>query len=261
MLAIIGDEVAARREAVGMTQQELGAYTHCSRKTVGSYEQGPLVPPRYFIELADTALDAAGSIVRLWRRLNDDAIPDWFFWYSRMEAMATEIRHFEANLIPGLLQTEGYAEAVFNVLQPPPTKNHLERQIAVRVGRQHILTREDPPVTWFVLDEAMFQRWPLDRSVVQPQLRHIMDVAALPNVVIQVLPCRSGLHPAPHGLMTYLSFAEADDAGYVEPFGGGSIISDPTTLANMRRTYDVLRAEALSASATEKFLSNLLEQV
>jgi transcriptional regulator with XRE-family HTH domain len=261
ILSHLGEEIAAHREAIGMTQEELGRYTICSRKTVSAYEMGTLLPPKPFIERAEVALSVPGTFIRLWRKMNDGPYPDWFFWYARMEALATEVRHFEAHLIPGLLQTEAYARAIYEIHQPPLSREKVDEHVQARLARQEILTRDEPPNVCFVLDEAMFRRWPRGPGLVRPQLEHILDVSRLPNVSVQVIPFDHGQHVGLFGLMTLLSFADGDDCGYEEPVGGGRVLTDPTTVATVRHRYDLLRTDALSRDKSQDFLSTILENV
>ncbi|MYV98791.1 helix-turn-helix transcriptional regulator [Streptomyces sp. SID3343] len=257
ILRHLGEEIAAQREAVGMTQEELGQYTICSRKTVSAYELGTLLPPKPFIERAEAAIRIPGTLMRLWRKLNDGPQLDWFARYLRMEAQAVEIRHFESHLIPGLLQTEAYARAVYEIGHAQPAKR-IDEHVEARMARQKVLTRSDPPDVWFVLDEAMFRRWPKVHGLVQPQLEHVLNVSRLPNVRVQVTPFEDGQHVGMFGLMTLLSFTGGDDCVYEEPVGSGRILTDPTIVANVQRRYDLLRADALSRAKTEEFLTGIL---
>lgn len=261
LLKLLGEEIQARREAAGFTQQRLGEFTHCSRKAIGAYEQGVLLPPPEVVELAERALGNVGSIRRIYQRVTPIGYPDWFKMAAALERIAEEIRHFEAQLMPGLLQTEAYARAVLSTRQPPTPDEVLDEQVALRVARSDIFKAGHAPHVSFVLDEAVFRRWPKDPTVRVPQLEHVLKVSALPNVALQVIPFDAGHYSSMDGLLTYMSFAEAEDCAYVEPPGGGQVITNLTVLANLRRTYDLLRAEALSPAATEEFITHLLERM
>lgn len=261
ILAFMAKEIAIRREALGLSQAELGVRTLSSRQKVTSYEVGTRVPQQDFIERADDVLGFHGTLFRLWEDLMSGRYPAWFVWYARMEARASRIWHYESDLIPGLLQTRDYAHSVFATVQPPLPQQELDGYVTARMGRQCIFERDDPPEAWFILDEAVFHRWPRRRESIRPQIERVLEVARLPSVTLQVIPFAFGHHSATDGLRTYLSFEGGDDVGYVEPFGGGMVISNPGNLALMRRTYDLLRAEALPPAASDDFLCDLMETV
>lgn len=254
LVSYFGSELRALREEAGMTQTELGRLALQSPKTISDYESGKLVPRREFAELADAALGAKGMLVRLWQAMTDGTYPTWFHWYAQLEERAREIKHFEATMVPGLLQSEEYVRAMFRIDEPPKNDEEFERHVAARLKRQQIIFREDPPEYWAILDEAVLHRWPKDRSIIKPQLEHLLELGQLQHVHLHVIPFASGFHPCMAGFMALLSVDSHDDYAYVEPPGGGLLRTDPKSVATYRRRYDVLLSETLSAHDSEQMI-------
>ncbi|WP_331767105.1 helix-turn-helix transcriptional regulator [Embleya sp. NBC_00896] len=261
LLGYLGREIRVRRELGGLTQADLGERTYCSPKLISAIESGVRVPQPAFISLADSALAADHALVRLWQEMTDGRVTTPFQWYLRLEEQATRVCHFEPQLIPGLLQIERYARASYEMHQPPLSKERIDELVERRIARQDVLTREDAPEVWMIVDEAVFGRWPSDHHVVKPQLEHMLAASKLPNLTLQVVPFVQGHYSAMQGVMTLLAFEDGDDCGYVEPVSGGQIIYDPTTVATMRRRYDLLRAEALPPAASARLIHSLLEDL
>jgi transcriptional regulator with XRE-family HTH domain len=131
---------------------------------------------------------------RGWWHTYSDAIPPQFVLFIGLESAAARLRHYESELIPGLLQTEAYATEVHRIYDPSRTDEGIGRWVGVRLGRQALLTRTRPaPPTFDVLiNEAALRRPMVNRAAMADQLRHITEVARLPNVTIRVLPFQAG---------------------------------------------------------------------
>jgi hypothetical protein len=158
-----------------------------------------------------------------WQRYSD-ILASWFRTYVDLEAAATLIRAYEGQLIPGLLQTEEYVRAVIRGAQLDETPESMEHRVALRMTRQQLLERSDPPPPrlWVVVDEAALRRPVGDAKVMRAQLERLSEAAALPNVTLQVLPFGAGAHPAMSGAFSILRFADQDlpDLVYVEHLSG-----------------------------------------
>ena len=131
-----------------------------------------------------------------WWHAYSDTIEPRFATYIGLESAASEIRIYEVTLIPGLLQTEDYARAVIAAGAVDGAPEAVERNVAVRMARQPTLLTEDPPQLWTVLDEAALHRRVGGSELMRMQLERLLEMSALPNVAIQVLPFGAGAHPA-----------------------------------------------------------------
>ncbi|MCF2531961.1 helix-turn-helix domain-containing protein [Yinghuangia soli] len=262
-MGFLGREIQIRREAAGLTQQELGRQTLTSRQLLAAIEAGTRIPKQSFIERAEIVLRAGGTLRRLYDDMMDGLYGPWFGHFVKLEKTAKEIRVFSAQLVPGLLQTEEYARALYETHEPPRSAKEIEEQVAARMARQQILVRADPPPprAWFILDEAVLRRWPNAPDVARPQLRKLLEVGKLPHVTILVVPFAQGTHAGRDGSQIVLSFEDSEDIGYVEPVGGGLVVTDFLRVAEMRARHDVLLSEALSADQSAKLIREIEESL
>jgi hypothetical protein len=153
-----------------------------------------------------------------WWHRDGDILPSWFQSYLGLEAAASMIRSYEVQFVPGLLQTSDYARAVIMLGHARASTREIERRVGLRMKRQELLTRKNPPTLWVVIDEAALRRPIGGATVMADQIRHLIDMARKPNVRIQVIPFLSGGHAAAGGPFSILRFPESDlsDVVYVE---------------------------------------------
>jgi hypothetical protein len=125
-----------------------------------------------------------------------EAYPKWFQSFVTLEAEAVGIEDFEVQLVPGLLQTEEYARAVFELAWPLPDEEEISQMLRARLERQHVLDRKTPPSLWVVLDESILIRRVGTARIMAEQLAHLVVMAKRPNLILQVLPIdRAGRAP------------------------------------------------------------------
>ncbi|MDG4815878.1 helix-turn-helix transcriptional regulator [Micromonospora sp. WMMD956] len=198
---------------------------------------------------------------RGWWHSYGDAIPEWFELYVGLEAAATRLRTFEAQLIPGLLQTEAYATRVYEVARPEMSREEIQRGVAVRRGRQALLTRTTPRAPQFdvLLDEAV-----LRRGVDAEQLKHLVTVSRQPNVSVRVVPCSAGLH---RGNMTSGTFTILDFEGGKEPslvysdsLTGALYLDKPAEVATYGEVWVGMERSALTEAASRKLIASIGEE-
>ncbi|GGM52645.1 transcriptional regulator [Longimycelium tulufanense] len=146
-----------------------------------------------------------------------DSAPNWFRRYAALEREASEVRCVEAELVPGLLQSEGYAEAIMATARAFAGAEEVERRVQTRLARQQLLTREDPPAPlfWFVINEAVLRRAVGGPDVMREQLKHLLGAAELPNVDLRVLPFAAGEHAAVGFSFWILRFGDDPSADVV----------------------------------------------
>lgn len=178
-----------------------------------------------------------------WHRYSD-LLPSWFSTYLGLEQAAIKIRTYEAHLVPGLLQTPDYARAVLTLGSDDADT---ERRVDVRRLRQEILFRVDPPVVWAVIDEAALHRPVGGPDVHREQMEHLIELAGLPNVTIQVLPFSAGEHAAAGSSFSILRFSEAElpDVVYLEHLTSALYLDRRQDLAQYRSVMDRLSVQAL----------------
>jgi len=152
-----------------------------------------------------------------WHRFGD-VLPSWFHSYLGLEAACQLIRTYEVQFVPGLLQTPDYARAVVLLGHRRAPADEIERRVSLRMERQKLLTRTDPPQVWAVVDEAALRRPMGSPEVMRQQLAALVEATKLPNVRLQVIPFHAGGHAAAGGAFTILRFPDQDlpDVVYIE---------------------------------------------
>ncbi|MFC4535423.1 helix-turn-helix domain-containing protein [Sphaerisporangium dianthi] len=199
-----------------------------------------------------------------WWHAYNDVIPQWFQVYIGLEAEALSLRNYESELIHGLLQTEDYARAVYQAARLTDSVEEVERHVALRMARQDIIMKsEDPLQFWAVLNEATVRRVVGGAAVMREQLRRLVDVAALPNVTLQVLPYAIGAHAAMLGPYAILSFSDrgGDDVAYLEHATGSLYLERPDEVRRYALMFDHLRASALDPRDSLTLITRATEAI
>ncbi|MEN3305537.1 MAG: hypothetical protein V7603_1739 [Micromonosporaceae bacterium] len=198
---------------------------------------------------------ARGAQQRGWWQNYGDVLPDWFEFYVGLEAEASIVRSYEAESVPGLLQTEDYARAMY-VLTAGETD--LDRKVQARIQRQAVLHREPPADLHVVLNEAVLVRPVGGARVMAQQLDHLADLAKLPNVTLRVLPFANGGHPAMTTPYVILNFADAPEESivYLENLTNGQVLEEPEHVRGYNLVHDKLTGLTLDADDSIAQLRN-----
>jgi transcriptional regulator with XRE-family HTH domain len=177
-----------------------------------------------------------------------------------LEAEARTIRTYEQELVPGLLQTAEYARAVIRASRPTDTTEEIDRRVEVRMERQEILTRADPPPPRVnvVLSEGALRRPVGGYDVMRQQLEYLIRPRDRANVTTQVLPFDAGVHPSMVGPFMMITFPDADDLGVVnvENATGTLFLEEPGELRVYEELWNTLQASALSADDSQAFVKS-----
>ncbi|MFS4093354.1 helix-turn-helix domain-containing protein [Streptomyces sp. AF1A] len=255
-LDYFGYELRRKREEAGLTQKELGSVLFCTASLIGQIETTLKVPTREFAERADAALMTDGVFTRLVGLVLRSQLPSWFQPYAEMEAKAAYISTYQAQMVYGLLQTEAYARAVLATGMP----DRLDELVAARMERQRILAREQPPLTWVVLDEAALRRPVGSPEIMREQLARLLNFRDHKWVRIQVLPFEAGEHASLIGSFNFLRFAEHPDIVYTEDLISGHMTANPDTLREASLRYAHLQASALSVEDSAALITRVMEE-
>ncbi|MFE6893869.1 Scr1 family TA system antitoxin-like transcriptional regulator [Streptomyces sp. NPDC057694] len=251
-----GSELRYWREAAGFSQPQLGAKLFCTASLIGQIETAHKVPTRDFAERVDAALETGGAFARLVGLVLRSQLPAWFQQYAGLEAKATYISTYQAQVVYGLLQTEAYARAVMEAPSPP----NLDELVAARMERQRILERGEPPQVWVVLDESMLHRPIGGRNVMWNQLAHLLSFRGQRHVNIQVLPYAVGQHTGLTGSFNLLRFDDDPNVLYTEDFAQGHATAGPETFKEGAFRYARLQAAALSVEDSAALISRVMEE-
>ncbi|MBO4210341.1 helix-turn-helix domain-containing protein [Micromonospora echinofusca] len=277
----LGRLLTELRVQAGITLDGAAEALDCSRQKVWRIEKG-LVPVRvvdaramcdlYRVAPAETAIVtglAKETRARGWWHSYGEVVPTWFSLYVGLESNAAALRQYDAELIPGLLQTREYAAELFLRKSPDMPAAEREKLVAVRMQRQAILVRRlpDAPAFTAILSEAVLRRTIPDRAAMATQLAHLRDTAALPNVTVRVLPFAAGPPLAcESGAFTILDFppafgrASAEPATvYQEGITGALYLDRPAEVAAYERVWADLEARALDAGQSVKLITSIME--
>jgi transcriptional regulator with XRE-family HTH domain len=253
----LGTHLRQLREKAGMSRDDACAAIRSSASKISRIELGrTAIKMRDLADLLELygadraeresllALSRHGSVSGWWQDYGD-SVPAWLKPYLGLERAAKLIRSYDIQLVPGLLQTPDYARAVFSLPDGLPGER-AERQLAVRMRRQEILHRADPPHLWAVIDEAALRRPVGGAAVMRAQIEHLLEISQLRHVNIQVLPFRAGGHTAGGGPVILLRFAgdQLPDVVYLEQLASAIYPSSPAELAFY---WDILNQLATKA--------------
>ncbi|MBO3744652.1 helix-turn-helix domain-containing protein [Streptosporangiaceae bacterium NEAU-GS5] len=262
----LAGELARRRSAAGFSREEVAQRLGLAGSTVYRIETGHTRPQsrtmRDLLDLYQVEGSEREAILELareagrrgWWHAYGDVLPGP---YVGLEAEAASVRNYEPLLLPGLLETEAYARAVVGAALVEDPKE-IDRRIAVRMARQRRLTGPGAIELWVVLDEAALRRPVGGPHVMAEQLRRLQDVAAQPNVTIQVLPFDAGAYLGMGSPLAILSFADPEDSDvvFLENMGSELYLEDSDQVRRYATVFDHLRAAALSPEKSiEKIIS------
>ncbi|MGH3325776.1 MAG: helix-turn-helix domain-containing protein [Streptomyces sp.] len=258
ILHVFGRQLKLCRKRAGLERPELGAQTGYSASTIASFEQGRRIPPPRFIDQADELLDAGGVL-----RAGKDEVaraqyPAFFRDAARLEAQAVELHVYATQAVPGLLQTEEYARAVFEMWRPLLDEETVEQRVAARLARQEIFSRTPLPTISFVIEETVLHRPLGGRGVMRGQLEQILLCGQHRNVEVQVMPTEREEHAGLDGAFTLIETKEGQRIAYVEAYKDSRLYTERKPVREIEEQYGLLRAQALtpreSLALTEKML-------
>ncbi|MFE7747922.1 Scr1 family TA system antitoxin-like transcriptional regulator [Streptomyces sp. NPDC057428] len=258
-LRTFGAVVQALREHAGLSRVELGARVQYSKHTVESVELGRRMPDGVFVERAEEALGNTGALRKAACHLTrgEAGLAAWFRRWARLEREAVSLCTYECRLVPGLLQSEAYARAVFDNSIPLLTEEQTEAQLTARMERQAML-RERPTVPFsFIVEESVLRRCLGGAQVQSGMLDHVLELTARRNVTLQVVPLELPFHGCLDGPVQLVETTEGRRLGYSEGQQNGRLISDAKEVSLLCRRYDTLRSQALNPMESRDLLERL----
>jgi hypothetical protein len=187
-----------------------------------------------------------------------DLVPLWAEEYLGQEREAIAISSYENQVLPGLLQTDAYARAVFHSRIPVLDEDEIEQHVAARTERQEIFHRKEPPITCFVVWEAVLLDHLGGKEVFAEQVRHLLAYSELPGLTLQILPLGRTAHAALDGPFVLLETPEYQRLAYTETQRGSQLIANPDEVAILTQRCAMLRSQALTPEDTRDLLDRLL---
>ncbi|UQX02410.1 helix-turn-helix transcriptional regulator [Streptomyces sp. RerS4] len=253
-----GDVVKACRKRAGLTQEQFHTLVGYSVQYVAGVEQGRRHPSVKFVNKAEEVLDAFGLIRIAARQLDRRrGLAKWFRRWAELEAEAIALNTYECRSVPGLLQTEAYARALVADVLPPPAPMEAESRIKARLERQALIHRTPYTVFSFIIDEAVILRQTGGPEVTRELIDHLVTVAELPNVDLQIMPLVSPHHAGLGGSFQLLETQEHEWVGYSEGQKSGHVIFDPKAVSDLHQRYAKLRIQALNPADTVGLLMRM----
>ncbi|MER6278732.1 helix-turn-helix transcriptional regulator [Streptomyces sp900105245] len=274
---VLGKRLQELREASGLSREEAARVLRVASATVRRMEMAEVALKIPYVQVLldayGVAEDEAASFVGLaedanqpgwWQRFHD-VLPDWFSLYVSLEGAARVIRSYEPHFVPGLLQTEAYARAVMEagtIGQTVPET--IERHVSLRMERQTLLERDDPPHLWVIMDETVLRRPVSVRpEVMCGQLDRLLEYAERDRVTLQLAEFASGPHPGTYAPFTLFRFAEPElpDMVFTEYLTGALYLDSRREVAAHLEVLDHMTARAASAQRTRKLLQECRERL
>jgi transcriptional regulator with XRE-family HTH domain len=257
---VFGAMVRFYREQAGLSRSELARQICKSVSLIQAIELGQRAATAEVTGDLEAALQAGGALAQLRNEIGDglgyQAYPSWFQEWAISERKAKRLRWFEPLVVPGVLQTEDYARAIFRT-RFGITSEEIEEQVAARLIRQEILTRDEPTALWVVLDELVLRRPVGGRHVMLEQVSRLAEVARQPHMVIEVIPAGTGAHTGLTGAFALADFEDAPSIGYQEGAVRGQPVEEPKDVASLDLTWDTLRGDALPRAASLALLEEV----
>lgn len=270
---LVGLRLRRYREQSGVSRDDAGYAIRASQSKISrletgriSFKQRDIADLLTLYGVTDEAdreallTMAAQASLPAWWQPYSEVVPSWFEPYLGMEEAASIIRCYEVQFIPGLLQTREYAQSVIG-LSAERSAEEVELAVELRMRRQQILYRADPPRLWAVVDEAALHRPYGGIDAMREQLHHLMELCELPHVTIQVLPFAAGGHSAAGGPISILRLPEPDlpDVVYLEQLTSAIYPDRAADLDYYWHVMNKLGAEAARPSETPAILQRVLD--
>ncbi|MFI0412391.1 DUF5753 domain-containing protein [Actinomadura sp. 3N508] len=236
------------------------AYINAPQRAAAAVAAG--VPGRRYMREVDgdfVAELSARSRHAFWRDYRD-VIPDWFELYVMAEPELAEIRTYAPLCVPSLLQTGEYARLVIARDLPEISERELQRRVELRLSRQSILFRPDAPKLWIIIHERVLREDTGSAPIIQAQIRHLIALAARPNITLQVMPTAQANAAFMDGPITVMRFPEShiNDMIFLEHRDHALYLVRNRDLTYFGQLFSTFLVTALPPDESIRFLHNLL---
>ncbi|MDH2389029.1 MULTISPECIES: helix-turn-helix domain-containing protein [Streptomyces] len=269
----LGQELRRLRELKGMTAEEVAERLLVSQSKISRLENGRRsISQRDVRDLCGVYEVEDHRIVdSLMQMAKDSRQQGWwhafgdipYSVYIGLETDAASLRVYEPQIMPGLLQTREYAEALITGAMPESGPSDIEKRVNVRMRRQERIREPEHPLRlWAVVDEAALRRVVGDRRMMREQLEHLVEMSQQPHVTVQVLPFDMGAHPGINGQYAILEFPDASDSSvvYIEGVTSDLYLEKPNDVQKYTVMYEHLRAQALNVDQSRQFIADTAKE-
>ncbi|MFF1511964.1 helix-turn-helix domain-containing protein [Streptomyces sp. NPDC058326] len=269
----LGQELRKLREAKNMTAEQVAERLLVSQSKISRLENGRRsISQRDVRDLCGVyEVEDERMVDSLMQMAKDSRQQGWwhafgdipYSVYIGLETDAESLRMYESQIIPGLLQTPAYAEAVISGAMPESTPTDIEKRVTVRTRRQERIRDEERPLRlWAVIDEGALHRIVGSRQLMAEQLEHLIEQSHLPHVTVQVIPFEMGAHPGISGQYSILEFPDTSDSSvvYIEGVTSDLYLEKAQDVGKYSVMYEHLRAQALNVEQTRDFISEMVKK-
>ncbi|MFE5855678.1 helix-turn-helix domain-containing protein [Streptomyces sp. NPDC056500] len=256
---VLGRRLQRLRMEEGLSQRALAERVTYPHTYLSRVERGEQLPSEALAQALDAHFRTHGLFVELLDMAQDSTIPDYGRTIVESEKSAARIQVFECSLVPGLLQTEGYARALFQASLPGFAGDDVESRVGARMRRKQIFEREEPLLYWAIMDEAAVKRPMGGMSCMAGQIAHLLTAAESWNISVQILPFARGQHPLLGGSLSLLTLASGATLGYAESFISGELVESPKGVLGLTQRFDVARSMALPERESLDLLRSYLK--
>jgi hypothetical protein len=269
----LGQELRRLRELKGMTAEEVAERLLVSQSKISRLENGRRsISQRDVRDLCGVyEVEDQRVVESLMQMAKDSRQQGWwhsfgdipYSVYIGLETDAASLRVYDPQVVPGLLQTRAYAQALIRGALPETAPADIDKRVQVRMRRQErISAAENPLRLWTVLDEAALRRVVGGRAVMREQLEHLVEQSQLPHVTVQVIPFEMGAHPGLNGQYAILEFPDAADSSvvYIEGVTSDLYLEKANDVRKYSVLYEHLRAQALNVEQSRQFIAKIAKE-
>ncbi|MGV9323200.1 helix-turn-helix domain-containing protein [Streptomyces sp. NPDC003660] len=259
-LKMFGAVLKSLREQRGFTQDVFALQMQYSTPYIAKIEQGKRFPPTALptrvagVLGEDAAQVLTAAIKTLTRR---SGLATWFQQWAGIEEEAISLYAYECRAIPGLLQPETYARAVFKHQLPPWTEEQIDHKVAARLERQTLLVDRPHTAFTFIIEQAILDRRLGGAEVTKAVVDQLLSVGRRNNVEIQVMPRHKEDHCGVDGQMYLAETPGHQWFGYIEGHRSSTLIAQPGEVSVLHQRYGKLRSQALDCPATVELLEHM----
>ncbi|MGC0331087.1 transcriptional regulator with XRE-family HTH domain [Streptomyces sp. SAI-170] len=259
--ARFAEELRLLRAAKGESLRDLADRLGWDASMLGKMESGRSLGSPEIVEALDQHYGTPGLLLALWELAVGDPtqFKEQYRRYMVLETEAHSLWHFGVSILPGLLQTEGYARELLAL--GGYKGDELDQQVEARIGRRELLVEEDAPLFRAVIAEAVLRTPLQDDSAWRGQLEHLLEMSQRPNVTIQVLPQQAGLHGLVSTSVMFLRLLGGRTVAYAENAIRGELVEENASVEQLHHAYDAMRDLALNPAESRKFILRMLEEV
>ncbi|MFJ4733179.1 DUF5753 domain-containing protein [Streptomyces sp. NPDC088770] len=253
-----GAEQRRHREAAALSLLQLADILNSSKSTLARIETAELMPPPDLPDRLDAAFGTDKHFHGLYELAKREAHPDQYRRFMDFEAQAEVVENYGAQTLPGLLQISDYADAQLS-LREELLPEQVEERVNARMSRQERIRSAQPPLRWAIIDESVLRRPFGGRESMYKQLAWLLEQMDTPDSKVQVMPFSAGGHYLMGGALTLLTLPNGSTVAYEEGIEVGHLYEDRDSVKKWRRHYEVLRASALSPTASAELIRQAME--